>query len=52
MTGSTAPASTAKLVSGALISTRYAYDPLDRTLSRTEKAGTPAAKTSEFATWV
>jgi len=38
-----------KLVSGALTSTRYAYDPLDRTLSRTEKAGTPSAKTTDFA---
>jgi RHS repeat-associated protein len=38
-----------KLVAGALTSTKYAYDPLDRTLSRTEKAGTPSAKTTDFA---
>ena len=29
--------------------TRYAYDPFDRTLSRTEKAGTPNAKTTDMA---
>jgi RHS repeat-associated protein len=38
-----------KLVNGSLNSTRYTYDPLDRTASRTEKVGTPAAKTTEFA---
>jgi YD repeat-containing protein len=47
--GSDRTAEHRKLVSGALTSTRYTYDPLDRTLSRTEKAGTPSAKTTDFA---
>ena len=38
-----------KLVTGSLTSTRYTYDPLDRTVSRTEKAGSPSAKTTDFA---
>ena len=29
--------------------TRYVYDPFDRTLARTEKAGTPDAKTTDMA---
>lgn len=34
---------------GDQAASRHAVDPLDRTASRTEKAGTPAAKTTDFA---
>jgi hypothetical protein len=33
-----------------LVSTKYTYDPPDRTVSRTEKAATASAKTTDFAT--
>ena len=33
----------------ALMSTTYTYDPLDRTTAKTDKAGTPGAKTTDFA---
>jgi RHS repeat-associated protein len=38
-----------RFVTGAAGTTRYAYDPLDRTVSRTEKAGTAGEKTTSFA---
>jgi len=38
-----------KLKAGVLAATRYGYDPLDRTASRSGNAGTPAAKTTDFA---
>lgn len=34
---------------GALTSTTYSYDPLDRTTTKTDNAGTPNAKTTDFA---
>lgn len=34
---------------GGLTSTNYTYDPLDRTTTKTDKAGTPEAKTTDFA---
>jgi RHS repeat-associated protein len=33
----------------SLTTTAYVYDPLDRTSSKTEQAGTPSAKTTNFA---
>jgi len=35
---------------GPLQSTTYTYDPLDRTTTRVDKAGTPQAKTTTFGT--
>ncbi|MFI7677915.1 RHS repeat-associated core domain-containing protein, partial [Actinophytocola sp. NPDC049390] len=34
---------------GAIVDTTYTYDPLDRTTTKTDKAGTPEAKTTDFA---